>query len=236
MSVDLADLTSTDLSEAVVRGVRAWGASKPGVMFAPDPSPGRQRHIEPGAYDTIVANRHSAPDFAPTPVPLGLVESIIAVAAASDSQIWPEAGGISLIAAVRAPDNHGRHVYQWTEDRLEDSGRSVTAQWDRISFQENVAGAPVILFAVGAVVTACRDSGLHGYRSLLVRAGAILQTAWLEASRSGLAARPFRSCYGQWARDVIGTPSADSRLLVSLALGQPLKVGRREQEPDPGGV
>lgn len=179
----------------------------------------------PDRVDAVLHARRSVRSFSPRPVPASALGASLDAGMAADAELWPEeiASGVDLELVL----------ISWSVDRLEPgvyvrdgkSFRLVGEQPDRaargsVTLQLGLQVAPALIVASGNLLASCARHGNHGYRLLLLRAGAACHTSWLAGISEGLAGVVFSGFQPKAARHILG-PSMAQRQLFALALGFP---------------
>src|SRR5579871_512224 len=163
-----------------------------GELSSPLPLPPARHGGEP--VGRVLAARTSVRLYAPKPVSLDQIATMLACAHQGDMQDWPEEQCVGQVLTYR--------VLTWRAQDLAPGIYQYNPQSRTLSFshpapspsgtvelyvQEEFAAAPLVLWITGNLAAACARHGAFGHRELLLRAGAASHRVWMAAMGMGLA-------------------------------------------------
>lgn len=142
-----------------------------------------------------------------------------------DRAVWATSAHhvpLRVLVAVRAVAGLDAGLFELAEGELDPAGveRAGLSIGDMV-LQPEFADAAAIILVVGPLATALARYGAHGYQTLLVRAGAACEAAWLSAVRDGLSGSIFAGFLPSGLRDLAGVDGYNDTQLLALALGHP---------------
>ena len=170
---------------------------------------------------TAMARRHSARFFSEEPLPLSLVDDMLAAARYVDAALWPDladvdplgfyiaAGNVTgLPTALYVADGALRHAAELPDLHA----------LEEMVLQPEFARAPLLLLVTGSLETA-RDA--HGHRLMLERSGAACEAACLTAVAQGYVGSIFAGFLPTALRRLLGFDGFRRTQLLGLAIGGP---------------
>jgi len=174
----------------------------------------------------VLARRRAARQFAMTAIPLDAVSAILASAMRADAADWPaeSAAGIELTCFLLAwrVDTLPAAIYRYATagHELITHARIPAAPAAQLLRQPEFGQAAAFIEVVGNLAAAVESQGSHGYRQLLVRAGAAGHRAWLAAVAAGLSGCVFEGLLPLRFKQAVGTDGFTAVRLVATAIGE----------------
>lgn len=186
--------------------------------------------IDGAAIETVLRRRRSVRHYAPDSVTAEEVATVLRAARAADEAHFAgeRAAGVSvdLMLAARRVDGVERrlHVLREDPDRL----CPVTDLPDEadaadLVLQREYADSPALVLVLGALGAALERHGDHGYRLMLLRAGAVAHAGWLAADALGLDATVFAGLLPSAVTALTGSDGFTRGQLFGLTFGAPLE-------------
>lgn len=198
-----------------------WNAAGPTVLL-PDPVPS-ERRLEDG-----LQQRRSVQNYRPVPLTLGQVHTLLIAAHALDLHHWPEeseaGASLQFIVAARCVAGLATGIYLYAPDQPGLIPVGSPTEEDPIQalvLQRVFASAPMVLVVVGNLAAAVGRHQSHGYRQLLVRAGAAAQQAALAGMGLRLASSIIAGLHPTDIRNMAGADGYTQVPLIAVTLGYP---------------
>ena len=176
-----------------------------------------------GDIESLLRSRTSERHYATRSLTVEDLDAVVRAAARADSVAWPEECGVGLTLGFLtvawrveglAPGcyAHGVGVELVAEVPIGPAARSTV-------LQPEYSEAPALVLVFANLAAAVGRHGDHGYRHLLVRAGAAAYAGWLAALGRGLVGSIFAGFLPDAARAMTGRGDIVARQLLALAVG-----------------
>ena len=241
---------STALAFEVIRGFRDSPPATPTAGAR-----GRTRQVPQPVADPIaagpattaptldlgatLARRRSERFFGPGPVTPGDVLDIVAAGIRIDAQRWPMASAtepLEVFVVAGAVAGVPQCILAVNlEDRalVPVTGRLDHEVMDALTVQSEYAKAAAIISFACDLTAAVESSGGQGYRTSLVRCGAVAYTCWLEAVSRGLEGTVFAGFIPASVRRVLRSDVSSRHQVFAVALGHPSRAAQAETTSTP---
>lgn len=192
--------------------------SFPATPYGADPSVSSAGDVE-----SVLRSRTSERHYAPGCVDLDDLDAVVRASARADALAWPQECGAGLTLAFLtvawrveglAPGCYAHlESVEWVSEVPVGLAARATV------LQPEYSEAPALVLLFGNIVAATGRHGDHGYRHLLVRAGAAAHAGWLAALGRGLVGSVFAGFLPDAARAMTGRCDMAARQLLALAVG-----------------
>lgn len=183
------------------------------------------------AIEATLAARRSERDYAPTPLDVQQVSTVLAGAREADARAWGEereAGvGVELLLVAWRVEGlaPALYVHRPEQDALAFVGPAPTGEPAAdLLLQREYAAAPALLIVMGDLAAALHRHGSHGYRLMLLRAAGAAHAAWLAAVSLGLRGSVFAGLLPDAVHELTGSNGYDRTQLFGFAFGPPLGI------------
>lgn len=219
----MALLAAGELSQAILRQLRARGGQPRDGVRGPEHQPVTAQAWPPGSDPGSLARRRSDRRFTGDPVPLADLALIIGRAREAERVLWPTDahGAIRYTILFAAYRIAGLAPGLYLANEREDDGFCLLLTADdwlgvlRAAYSD----AACLVFVCADFTAACCP-GSPGYGPLLIRAGTLGHAVWLSAIDVGLAGCVYGAPHHH-VTDVLRRTDDWSRHVFTTALGVP---------------
>jgi SagB-type dehydrogenase family enzyme len=176
---------------------------------------------------TVLRSRTSVRNYSDETVPLEAVAAILMAAARVDSRNWhaqqTEGIRLSLLLVAWRLDGLAAGTYIYADDSHElllVGPALPQSEAQELVLQQEFARAAALLIILGDMAEAIEREGSHGYRQLLLRAGAAAHSADLAAMSVGLAGCFTAGLLVRAVEALAGIDGCHQSTLFALAVGR----------------
>jgi SagB-type dehydrogenase family enzyme len=214
-------MTERLLGENTMNG-HSVPSNKDRALFRPPYDTGTN---SPGDIEQLLLSRRSTRRFNARKVTNNQLLGVLHTAHRWDTYDCPlsePAGELEFIVLARAVDGSrpGVYSYSGTTNELSFGCDIPSVEDSKALFVHDVfAMAPVVIWIVGDLATACGREGALGHRHLLLRAGAAANRMWLAALRSDLSGTIVAGIVRRAAQIHFGLNGLRQCSLVAFAMG-----------------